>query len=409
MAKSAGAIRLDVKIKTPEAFFFLLEAARHKAAFGGRGSAKSHSFAETLAATAHSMPKRIVCARQFQNSIRDSVKELIEQKIYALGLNDNFKITDAEIIAHKTGSRFSFVGLDRNPQSIKSLEGADIAWVDEAQSVKDKSVDMLIPTVRKPGSELWWSWNPDDAEDPVDKLFRGGSPPERSIVRAVSFQDNPWFWDTELPDEMQSLMRRDLQKFRHVWLGHYARSTETAVFRNWRIGRVQIGETDRPRFGLDFGFGKDPSAFVKVYILPKQRTIYIAAEAYGHGVGTEDLPDLIDTVTEARRFPIMADSARPDTIQFLQRRGYAIRGAIKGPGSVKDGIEWLQGFSIVIDPDCKHMVAEAKNYSWQTDKRTGERLPVLEDANNHLWDAVRYATEDDRRASAPGVFFPKWK
>jgi phage terminase large subunit len=385
-----------------EKFIPLFSPARHKAFFGGRGSAKSHSIATVLTLIAAQRTVLIVCARQFQNSIRDSVKELIESKIRSLGLSEHFTVYEREIIHNGTGSRFIFIGLDRNPESAKSLEGADICWVEEARTINARSMEILIPTIRKPGSEIWWSWNPEHEDDPVDDYFRGTStlrknkdwkPPPNSIIQKVGIEDNPWFYQTTMPNEMWHMLNGNPARYRHVWLGEYDNDYESKIFSNIVIGRMDIPGSIQPRYGMDFGFGSDPSAVVKVYVINSLRRVYIAKEFCGR-IPLRDLPSAMDAVVESRDDPIVADSSQPGSIDHLRSAGFNVLPAKKGPGSVKAGINWLQGYTIFIDPECEAMREEARLYSWQVDRLTGKRLPVPVDAHNHLWDAVRYATED---------------
>lgn len=392
-----------VTVKLGEKFLQLFQPAQHKAFYGGRGSAKSHAIATYLVIVASNSTQRIVCARQFQNSINDSVKELIENKIKALGLLEQFTITEREIVHRGTGSRFTFVGLDRNPHSIKSLEGADICWVEEASTINNRSMEILIPTIRKPGSSIIWSWNPDHETDPVDQFFRGTNNPKwirpaDSIIQRVGIEDNPWFYSTSMPNQMWQMMVGNFNRYRHIWLGEYDHDYEGKVFPSVVIGSMEVPEYAAPRYGMDFGFGSDPSCVVKVYVMHDTRTVYIAREYYGH-VTLAQLPAGIKSVIADTDDLIRADSSQPGTIEHLNGQGFNIVGAKKGPGSVKSGITWLQGFRILIDPSCEFMREEARLYSWQKDKLSGKRLSVPVDAHNHLWDAVRYATESAQAES----------
>lgn len=219
----------EVRVQIPEAFGPLFQPARHKAFYGGRGGAKSHSFAMALVVMADAEEKRILCLREIQKSIKESSKLLIEDKIRAAGFERDFEVLEAEIRHKRTGSRFTFAGLRTNPEALKSAEGVDVAWVAEANQVSRRSIDMLIPTIRKPGSELWWDWNPEFEHDPVDMMFRGREPPPNSIVREVSWRDNPWF-PAVLRTEMEHLYRTDPDKAEHVWGGGYVRAVEGAYF-----------------------------------------------------------------------------------------------------------------------------------------------------------------------------------
>jgi len=236
-------------------------------------------------------------------------------------------------------------------------------------------------------------------DDPVDYYFRGtgarpGSwaPPPRSIVTYVNHTDNPFFYSTELFHEMEALKRGNPARYRHVWLGEYDTKHESRVYTNVKIATLDTGNVV-PRYGLDFGFGADPSAIVKVFVSERRRQVYIAAEAVGR-VTMDELPALARSVIEKEHDQIRADSSQPGTIEFLSARGLNVVPAMKGPGSIKSGISWLQGYELVIDPNCEEVRNEARLYSWQTDRVTGNILNYPVDANNHTLDAIRYACED---------------
>lgn len=385
----------------------LFQKARHKALFGGRGSAKSWSVATYLAITAGKTPKRIVCARQFQNSIRDSSKELIEKRIAHLNMQRQYDIEEREIVHKGTRSRFTFIGLERNIESIRSLEGADIVWIEEARTTKAKSLEVLLPTVRAKDSELIWTWNPEQPTDPVDQYFRGPQgPPPNSIVTRVSYRDNPFFYATELATEMEVLKRGNPQRYNHVWEGDYDLRHESKVFPNARVGQVMVDPDEMPvRYGLDFGFGSDPSFIVKLYVNENRKQIYIEKEACGR-VSMDELPNLIRRVIDHDRDLIKADSSQPGTIEFLNKRGLNVVGAKKGPGSIKSGINFLQGYDLIIDPYCEQLREEARLYSWSTDRMTGQIMSTPVDANNHGWDASRYAVEDLSLEGGDALFDP---
>ncbi len=385
-----------LNIQMGAAFGPLFQPYDYKAFYGGRGSGKSYAIATALAAISSNRRMRIVCGRQFQNSIRDSSKSTIENRIASLGLSREFNVTHNEIVHRKNDSRFTFVGLERNKESIKSLDDVDIFWIEEARNVSQESLDILIPTIRKPGAEIWASWNPVRPEDPIDDFFRGAHPPKNSYICRVGVNDNPWFYTGgRMAADMERMRLANYQRYKHIWLGDYDELDDSRVFTNWKVGRLQVTETDRPRFGMDFGFSGDPSALIKVYVFEKTKQIYIAEEMYGK-YSLTDLPEMMGTVNGVRRFKITADSSRPEDIQFLRTKGYDVVASKKGAGSVKTGVTWLQGYEIVIAPECVNMQNEARLYSWQTDKQTKKVLPILCDSDNHAWDAVRYATEEIR-------------
>jgi hypothetical protein len=188
------------RVYVPEPFLSLFEPKRYKAYYGGRGSGKSHSFATALVSLGYNEPKRILCAREIQRSIKDSVKLLLDDKIAELGLGDFYTSLQNEIRG-ANGTTFLFAGLGQlTTDQIKSMEGIDLCWVEESQTVSQRSLEVLIPTIRKPGSELWFSWNPRNASDPVDQLFRGTVVPLNSVIRKANYDCNEFF-PKELNDE----------------------------------------------------------------------------------------------------------------------------------------------------------------------------------------------------------------
>jgi phage terminase large subunit len=383
-------------VQIPEAFDFLFQdEARYRASYGGRGSAKSHSFAFALVVKARERPLRILCAREIQKSIRDSVKRLLDDKIEEAGFRGFFQSTDTEIRG-ANGSLFLFAGLRTNADAVKSTEGIDIAWVEEANKVSQRSLDLLIPTIRKPGSEIWFTWNPEHPTDPVDAMFRGkAGPPPRSLVRQVNWDDNPFF-PPVLQGDMEWDRQRDPEKFAHIWGGAYLRNSEARVFKNWRVEEFETPPDARFYFGADWGFSVDPTVLVRAFIVG--RTLFVDREAYKVGVEIDRTPALFDTIPGSRRWPITADSSRPETISYMQHHGFGnVGAALKGAGSVEDGIEFLKNYDIVVHPDCRHTADELTFYSWKVDPLTGEVLPVLADKHNHVIDALRYAVEGLRR------------
>lgn len=394
---------MSSSVRIPDAFRFLWATkaddglpVRYRAVHGGRGSAKSHSFATALVLKAAESPLRIGCYREIQKSIRDSVKRLLDDKIRDCGLQDFYQSTDTEIRG-ANGSLFVFGGLRTNPDAVKSTEGLDIAAVFEANKVSQRSWDLLIPTVRKDGSEIWAEWNPENETDPVDVKFRGpdGAPPG-SIVRQVNWDDNPFF-PAVLRQEMEWDRKRDPDKYAHVWMGGYVRNSEKRVFRNWTVEEFEVPKDAVIRQGADWGFSIDPTVLVQCYI--EGRKLYVPYEAYRVGCEIVDTPDLFLSVPDSEKWTIVADSARPETISHLQKNGFPkIRAAIKGPKSLEEGVEFLKSFDIVVHPRCKHLIDELTLYSYKTDPLTDEVLPVLEDKDNHVIDALRYACEGARRA-----------
>jgi len=413
-------------IEIPKAFAPLLtRSARYKGYFSGRGCAKSHSFAEAAVIKAAKFGWLYLCCREHQKSIRDSVKALLDHKIVASGLTDYFHSTQNEIGA-KSGGGFIFEGLANNVQGIRSKEGVDAVWVEEANTVKQSSLDVLIPTIRKPRSELWFGWNPRFETDPVDKMLRGAQSQELSdfdkqlaqasgydewaIVQRVSMEDNPFFPDI-LRAEMERDKRRDPDRYRHVWMGEYAHMSEARVFRNWRIDTMEVPVGSRPYYGADWGFSVDPTVLVRCFVFPKEKKLYVDAEVGSVGISVVNTPAFFDRIVESendplhpRKWPIKADSSRPEVIDHMRKNGYPrIEGARKGPGSVEEGVLFLQSYDIVVHPRCKRVIDEMTLFSFETDPLTNEVLPTLAKKDNHTIDALRYAIEGVRRAIGAGV------
>lgn len=370
---------------------------RYIAIHGGRGSAKSRTIATALILQAAQKPYRILCAREIQRSLADSSKRILDDEINRLGLQGFFTSTDSEIRG-MNGSLIIFAGLRLNVNSLKSMEGIDIVWVDEAQSISDNSLSVLIPTIRKPGSRLIFSWNPRDKNDPIDKLFRGHSVPDRSHVVQVNFDQNPWFPE-ELRAEMEYDKQRDPDKYLHVWMGEYIQRSEAKIFKKWKVEEFDSPENGIYYYGADWGFAKDPTVLVRCRKVGN--TLYIDYEAHGVGVDIKDTPALFATVPGAMKSRITADSARPETISHMRKGGWDVVHAIKGKGSIEDGITWLQSHDIIIHPRCKLTIDQFMKYSYKTDPLTGQVQKHPEDKNNDVHDALRYATEAARKAPQP--------
>lgn len=339
-----------------------------------------------------------VCVREVQRTLNQSVKKLLELKIEALGVGSLFDVQESKIIA-PYGGLIIFQGMQNHTaDSIKSLEDFDVAWVEEAQSLSQRSLDLLRPTIRKAGSELWFSWNPDHETDPVDAFLRGPNPYPDSVVVEANYRDNPWLPDV-LKQELTYDQARDPDKFAHIWLGKYQRNSEARVFRNWTVEDFEVDESQIIRQGADWGFSVDPTVLVQAYIVG--RKLYVPYEAYRVGCEIIDTPALFMTVPDSEKWPIIADSARPETISHVRKNGFPkIMPAVKGAKSLEEGVEFLKSFDIIVHPRCQHLIDELTLYSYKTDPLTGLVLPALEDKDNHVIDALRYACEGVRRAQA---------
>lgn len=220
----------QITVSLPEKLDFLLgKDARYKVAYGGRGAAKSRSYATALLIRGMQRKQRALCCREIQKSIKESVHQLLANQIVALGLQDFYTVLNAEIRGRR-GTSFGFAGLRYNATGLKSYEDADIAWVEEGQAVSKTSWGILIPTIRNEGSEIWVSFNPEFEDDDTYQRFVV-HPPKNSIVCEINWRDNPWFPDV-LEQERIELKERDPAEYDHVWEGKCRKWLEGAIYAN---------------------------------------------------------------------------------------------------------------------------------------------------------------------------------
>ncbi|MEY1567813.1 PBSX family phage terminase large subunit [Providencia manganoxydans] len=392
------------------------EGVRYRGAYGGRGSAKTRTFALMTAIRGYMAAKNgqsgvILCAREYMNSLEESSMEEVKQAIRSVPwLNDFYELGEKYIRTKCRSVSYVFAGLRHNLDSIKSKARILIAWVDEAESVSETAWTKLTPTVREAGSEIWVTWNPEKDGSATDKRFRKEQP-DNAIVVEMNYDDNPWFPSVLEEERLNDQARLDAATYAWIWEGAYLENSDKQVLANKYV--VQSfpddlwKQADRLLFGADFGFAKDPNTLIRMFILDD--CLYIEREAYGVGVELDHMPAFYDEIPEARKWPIKADSARPETISYLKRQGFNISAAKKWQGSVEDGITYLRGFrQIIIHPKCKETAKEARLYSYKTDRITGEVLPVIDDAHNHCWDAVRYGLDGYiTQKSNAGLLVPK--
>lgn len=370
----------------------LLKPHRYKALWGGRGGAKSYGICDALLILSTLKPLRILCAREFQNSMRDSSHQLLKNRIEALGLGEFFNVQRDRIIGGN-GSEFLFKGLRMNFETIKSIANIDICWVEEAQSISSESWETLKPTIRADGSEIWVSFNPARATDPVYQDFIIKPDHGASYIKQVNWRDNPYFPDV-LNDERLRMLARDPDAYQHIWEGGLWAKSDAQVFNGkWVVDAFIPGEDwAGPYLGADFGFAADPTTLVKCWIFDER--LWIEYESHAQHLELdhtaarwrEDVPD-------CERYVIRGDNARPESISYLKRHGVPrITACEKGKGSVEDGISHMRSFKrIVIHPRCEKTAEEFLLYSYKIDRYSGDVLPVLAPGFDHVIDAIRYA------------------
>lgn len=408
---SLGATLKKKRVHLPAWAEVLFKPKRYKVLYGGRGSAKSYTVAYVLLIKARKQFVRCLCAREFQNSISESVHKLLVEVIDDNGWQKYFKITDHRITCLKTGSEFMFKGVRNNVQSIKSMQGITDLWLEEAQTISQKSWDVLVPTIRAEGSEIWVTFNPDDEDDPTYVKFvnKDGTPREMDnlICLNINWQQNPFFPEV-LREEKDMLYKVNPDLADHVWGGLCRSNGEAQIFNGkWTFESFEI--KDRwlgPYHGADWGFSQDPTVLVQLYIDEVENVLYIRRAVFGYGTELDHIPRVIfDEVPTSKTHEIIGDNARPETISHLCRKGYNVVACEKWPGSVEDGVDFLRNFSkIVIHTECEDMKTEARKYSYKVDRMTGKVLRDIVDDYNHGWDAVRYALEDYIKKAKLGMF-----
>ena len=389
----------------PYIFQFLWEPHRYKSVYGGRGSGKSWAVADTLLIMGVNKKHRILCTRELQSTIADSVHKLLSDEISRLGLQEKYEI-QKNIIIGTNGTEFIFKGLRFNIYEIKSTEGIDICWIEEAQSVSEESWTILIPTIRKEGSEIWLSWNTGEMSDSTYQRFVV-NPPPGCVSKLVNWRDNPYFPET-LNKERLYCKDVDPDAYANIWEGEPRFISDALVFK----GKFTICEFDAPKdpwlmYGADWGFSQHPTALVRCYI--DENNLYIDYEACGIGVEFDQIPELFEKVAGVRNHKIIADSSRPDTISYIKRLGFFIvpcnKSSKTNQGFIMDGIEYMRNFrNIFIHPRCKNVINEFQHYSYKKDK-DGNILPTLEDSYNHTIDALRCALQDRIRGVTDWVRF----
>lgn len=400
-------------------FNLLQQRALFKILYGGRDSAKSWTVAEYIIRRMSAAPILVLCTREFQSSIADSVHRLLVNTIHRLGLAEWFEVT-SKSIKSLAGAEVIYKGLHHSIQEIKSTEGIDIVWVEEGQNTSNDSLEILIPTIRKDGSEMIVTFNVTDMSAPIYHNFITVPPPE-TLAAQVNYDQNP-FLSERSRKTIEHKRATDPHGYEHIYLGMPKKFSDNLVYG----GRYRIEEfpddlwkkADRLFQGLDFGFANDPNAFLREFVIGNK--LYIEYEAGGIGIELEDLPVMLtgvippthpnpiraqkvldeqsgmvpkDHPAKVADWPVKCDNARPETISFLRGKGINAVAAEKWKGSVEDGIEHIKGHEIIIHPRCKNTQQEARLYGYKKDPKTGEVLPIIVDKNNHYWDAARYGLD----------------
>ena len=383
----------------PKKLQFLFEPYRYKVAYGGRGSGKSWSMARALLLQASNKPLRILCAREIQRSIKQSVHTLLNDQIQALGLGPLYEVLETEIRS-RSGSSFSFTGLATNTvESIKSFEGCDVVWIEEAQTVSKKSWDILIPTIRKPDSEIWVSFNPNiDTDDTYQRFVV--EPPENAKVVKVNYTDNPWFPEVLETERQHSLKTNP--DYANIWEGDCKAAVDGAIYSNEireaqegnRITTVPYDPMMKVHVVMDLGWNDSMSVIlcqkgisdlrVIGYIEDDHRTLdsYSAQlKNLSYNWGTMFLPH--DGQSKDFKHGISAE-------EIMKKLGWDIR--IVPKADIESGIKLarMNFHRIYFDKSAQRLVECLKNYRRSINSATNEPGAPLHDEYSHGADAFRY-------------------
>lgn len=380
-------------------------AKRRNYIYGGRGSGKSHDVAEYCLFRAYQSKIKVLCTRELQNSIADSVYSLLKNKITDMHLDFFFTVYKDRIVGNN-GSEFIFKGIHNNVSEIKSMENISIAWLEESQSLSRESIDVIVPTIRAPGSILIFTFNPYKDNDPIYMEMKNAT--EDDLVIKANYSDNPWFPE-ELRLEMERDKKNDYQKYLWVWEGECLGLSDAQIFR----GKYVVENFETPKnadfhFGADWGFANDPTTLVRSFIVGND--LYIDMCAGKVGCELEDTPSLFNEVQGSSIYPIYADSARPETISFMRSKHYNVIAAEKWNGSVEDGIQYLRSFSCIhIHERCKAVAEEFDLYQYKVDRQTGEVLRIPVDKFNHYIDPIRYSLTVPMRSANNGKVYDNFR
>ena len=391
-----------LKAQIPEKLGFLLAPARYKVAWGGRGSGKSWSVARALLLLGRSRPLRVLCTREYQISIAQSVHALLADQVKQLGLDDFYTVQNAEIFG-PNGTQFMFAGLRQNINNLKSYEGVDVVWIEEAANVTKASWDVLIPTIRRPESEIWVTFNPELDSDETYKRFVLDPPGIAKVVKA-NYTDNPWFPDV-LQQEMLALKARDPDAYLNVWEGHCKQALEGAIYaaelrnaaQEGRICRVPYEPTNPVHRFWDLGWADNTAIWFAQFIGLDIRIInhlagsrrrisdYLAdCNKLGYNFGEDWLPhdgEYGNAASEGR-----------SVSQILRRAGCNVH-TVPRTASVVADIDRVRAMfprMLFDEKNCVEGIQALRRYCWNTDDdgATKGREPK-HDANSHSADALR--------------------
>lgn len=367
---------------------------REAAVYGGRYSLKSHTVARALLIMGRQNQMRFLCAREFQNSIAESSHQLLKDLINLYELKE-YKATDNSIINQMTETEFLFKGLHHNEQSIKSIEGIDIAWVEEAQTISRTSIEILTPTIRKPGSKIIYTYNRLLENDPVhQRLVIEGRPNTLIINTNYDIAEKYGYLPDEIKNEIEDDKENRPALYRHKWLGE-PNSLERRVYKDWKQIDDVPHEARLERRGLDFGYTNDPTALVAIYYY--NGGYILDEEMYRKGMKNNQIAAILNNLDQPSTL-VIGDSAEPKSIADINEYGINIIGVKKAGGDdplgnkktfKQFGIDFVGQQRISVTKRSSNIWREYMAYLHKEDK-DGKILNDPEDGNDHAMDATLY-------------------
>ena len=420
---TAAVARQEVDAPFPQALGFLFEPARYKVAYGGRGGGKSWSFARALLTMGLNRPLRVGCAREFMNSIADSVHKLLADQIEALHLEHQYQVQERSIRG-ANGTEFIFFGLHHNVDKVKSMEGLDVVWVNEAKDVSKSSWNTLIPTVRKDGSEIWIEFNPElDSDETYQRFVL--QPPAGAVVRKINYSDNPWF-PPVLEAERLALKTRDPDSYLNVWEGFTRQTLDGAIFAtelraaqaDGRICKVPYDKAKPVQTFWDLGWADKTSIWFAQTVGMENRVIDF------HQDSQKTIPEFL-TVLQGKGYVYGPDwmphdaqskqlaSGGRSIEQIMRAAGRTVRIIPRTPLVAQiNAARTFMASCFFDEVKCAEGIQALRHYRYEVDPDTGlfGKKP-LHDENSHAASAFQQMAMSLRettvkpKAKAPGPMF----
>ena len=402
-------MNIDIKVNNGifnAAFRPYLTDYRHRfeVYYGGAGSGKSVFITQKILIKALRNKRKVLITRKVGSTLKDSCWQLVLDTLSQFQITHYCTINKSILtIELPNGSVLLFKGMD-DSEKIKSIAGITDIWAEEATEFSEEDVEQLNLRLRakRDGLQFYFSFNPVSKANWVYRRWfkKGAVITEDTVIHKSTYKDNR-FLPPEYVETIEKMSRTNPTYYRIYALGEFA-SLDKLVFNNWRVGRIEDTHDWNLLCGLDFGFTNDPTAFIVSF--QKDRTLFISQEYVKTGLLNDQIATVIKELGFAKS-AIIGDSAEVKSIEELKRAGlYRIYPAVKGQGSILQGIQKLQQYDIVVDPRCEHTITELQNYAWKKDRLSGEYINEPIDEFNHCIDALRYSLQCVDKYKRMGTF-----